>query len=125
MICYLGLGSNDGDRELHLQNALNYLAGICREVYPSTPYASPALKGNDNEFKRHYLNCVAMIEYSGDISELDRLLKAFEIREGRDEKSRIEGRVPIDIDIVIADGNILRPKDFSCYFFRRGYEELR
>ena len=121
MIYYLGLGSNDGDRELHLQNGLNYLAEICDNVYTSTHYASPALHQGDV----HYLNSVAVVEFAGDKSELDILLKKCERLEGRDEAARAEGRVPLDMDIVIANGEIIRPKDFARYFFRRGYEELK
>lgn len=121
MICYIGLGSNDGDRELHLHNGLNYLAEICDNIYFSTHYESPAL----NPGKVYYLNSVALIDFPGDIDTLNALLKKGELIEGRTDEARAEGRVPLDMDIVIADGNIIRPKDFGCYFFRRGYEELR
>ena len=116
----LSLGSNDGDREQHLINALNYLAEVCDSIYSSTHYASPALGGG----KPHYLNSVAMVEYAGSAAELDALLKEMEKAEGRDETARREGRVPLDIDIVMDGRQILRPKDYALYFFRRGYEEL-
>ncbi len=118
---YLGLGSNDGDREQHLLNALNYLAEICDNFYSSTPYESPAL----HKGKVHYLNSVAIVDFSGSMEELNQKLKDFEVLEGRDEPARAEGRVPIDIDIVIADAEIIRPKDYACFFFKRGYEELQ
>lgn len=118
---YLGLGSNDGDRELHLRNALNYLAEICDNIYSSTHYASPS----DHSGEEHYLNSVALVEFGGTPHQLDEYLKKFELSEGRDDRARAEGKVPLDIDIVIAEDKILRPKDFSCYFFRRGYEELQ
>ena len=121
MICYIGLGSNDGDRELHLHNGLNNLAEISDNIYFSTHYESPAL----NPGKVYYLNSVALIEFSGTLDALNTLLKKFEIQEGRTPEARAEGRVPLDMDVVIADGKILRTKDYNCYFFRRGYEELR
>lgn len=123
MLYYLSLGSNDGDRELHLQNALNFLSECCDSLYSSTHYASPAL-GNGEEAKPYYQNAVALVDFGGDAPTLEALLKQFEIIEGRDSLARAEGRVPLDIDIVMAGDNILRPKDFSQYFFRRGYEEL-
>lgn len=126
MIYFLGLGSNDGDRELHLRNALNYLAEKCNNLYFSTHYASPALKGKGplKPVNPHYLNSVAMVDFNGDDEELNILLKECERCEGRDAKAREEGRVPLDMDIVIAGNRIVRPKDYSMYFFRRGYEEL-
>lgn len=116
----LSLGSNDGDRELHLQNALNFLSEICESVYSSTHYASPPLGGGST----HYLNSVAIVNYNGDAESLNELLKICEIREGRTPEARAEGRVPLDIDIVIDGDKILRQNDYSRYFFRRGYEEL-
>lgn len=129
MIYFLGLGSNDGDREQHLQNALNYLSEISDNLYFSTHYASPAMtssqKGNGHdEIKSHYLNSVAMVEFNGDEEDLNSRLKQCELLEGRDQDARAEGRVPLDIDIVIAGERIVRHKDFSRFFFRRGYEEL-
>lgn len=117
----IGLGSNCGYREAHLLHALNALAEISDSLYSSTHYESPALGGGAS----HYLNAVAEIESSLPTPELERLLKELEIREGRDEEARREGRVPLDADIVIAGDEILRPKDYSQFFFRRGYEELR
>lgn len=117
----IGLGSNCEPRELHLINALNYLAEISDSIYSSTHYESPALGGG----KAHYLNAVAEIDCPLSREELNIRLKQMEIAEGRDEAARTEGRVPLDADIVKVDSCIIRPKDFDQYFFRRGYEELR
>ncbi|MDE6273304.1 MAG: 2-amino-4-hydroxy-6-hydroxymethyldihydropteridine diphosphokinase [Muribaculaceae bacterium] len=117
----IGLGSNCEPRELHLINALNRLAALADSIYSSTHYESPALGGG----KSHYLNAVAEIESSLTPDQLNAWLKRMELDEGRDDDARAEGRVPIDADIVIADDRILRPKDYSQYFFRRGFEELR
>ncbi|MBD5371138.1 MAG: hypothetical protein HDR80_08355 [Bacteroides sp.] len=124
--CYLSLGSNDGHRESHLIHAMNFLAEICESVYCSTPYESPALSAKkDSQVARpHYLNAVALVEYAGTPEQLEAMLKACEIMEGRTAAARSEGRVPLDIDIVIADSTVVRPKDHSLYFFRRGYEEI-
>ena len=117
----LSLGSNNGDRELHLQNALNNLEKVCESVYPSTHYASPAIGGG----KQHYLNSVAIVDFNGDTDELESILKHFEVIEGRTPEARELGLVPLDIDVVIAGDKILRPHDYSRYFFKRGYEELK
>ncbi len=117
----IGLGSNCEPRELHLISALNQLAMISDSIYSSTHYESPALGGG----KSHYLNAVAEIESSLSTEELNQALKKMELSEGRDAEARAEGRVPLDADIVIAGEDILRPKDYSQYFFRRGFEELR
>ena len=117
----ISLGSNCGFREAHLLHALNALAEISDSIYSSTHYESPALGGG----AAHYLNAVAEIETSLSIDELQLTLKQLEISEGRDQEARLEGRVPLDADIVIAGDEIVRKKDFSQFFFKRGYEELR
>ncbi|MDE6010226.1 MAG: 2-amino-4-hydroxy-6-hydroxymethyldihydropteridine diphosphokinase [Muribaculaceae bacterium] len=122
--CILSLGSNDGDREAHLRKALNFLAEICDTLYCSTDYESPALSGGMRVNKPHYLNSVAVVDFDGDTPTLEAMLKACEVMEGRTATARAEGRVPLDMDIVVADGCIIRPKDFRLFFFRRGYEEL-
>lgn len=117
----ISLGSNHGFREQHLIRALNYLAEISDTIYSSTHYESPALGGG----KEHYLNAVAEIETSLALEDLNQMLKELEISEGRTPEARKEGYVPLDADIVVADGKIIRPKDFSQFFFKRGYEDLR
>lgn len=122
--CILGLGSNDGDREAHLRHALSFLDEISAAAYYSSPYESPALSGQTIVNKPHYLNSVAAIDFDGDLDTLRAMLKACEVMEGRTTSARADGKVPLDIDVVIADGEILRPADFKRYFFRQGYEEL-
>ena len=43
---------------------------------------------------------------------------------GRDSEARERGDVPLDVDIVLFDAEIVRPRDFSQSFFRIGYESL-
>lgn len=117
----IGLGSNCEPREHHLINTLNRLAEIADSIYTSTHYESPALGGG----KAHYLNAVAEIETSIEEETLNIKLKEMEIAEGRDEKARKEGRVPIDADIVIVGSEVRRQADFERFFFRKGYEELK
>ena len=67
---------------------------------------------------------MASVDFDGDLATLEAMLKACEVMEGRTSDARAAGRVPLDIDVVIADGRVLRPDDFKRYFFRQGYEEL-
>lgn len=58
------------------------------------------------------------------VGELERLSKQFEISLGRDAQARTRGDVPVDIDIVVFDGKIMRERDFESEFFRIGYMEI-
>ncbi|MDE6558844.1 MAG: 2-amino-4-hydroxy-6-hydroxymethyldihydropteridine diphosphokinase [Muribaculaceae bacterium] len=117
----ISLGSNCGFREQHLLHALNSLAEISDSIYSSTHYESPALGGS----APHYLNAVAEIETPIPLDDLNRYLKQLEVAEGRDSEARAEGRVPLDADVVVVDDEVIRPKDYSQFFFKRGFEELR
>ena len=59
------------------------------------------------------------------VSQLNALLKQHEIAEGRTDEMRARKQVPIDIDIVIYDGEILRPNDYNQAFFQKGWKEIR
>ncbi len=122
--CFIGLGSNDGDREAHLRHAIDFLSEICAAAYCSTPYETAAISSSPSAHKPHYLNAVVSIDFDGDLPTLQTMLKAGEVMAGRNAEARKRGRVPIDMDVVIADGEVIRPGDYSRYYFRQGYEEL-
>lgn len=43
---------------------------------------------------------------------------------GRHPEDKASGIVPVDIDIVMCDGVVLRQRDYSARHFRTGYEDL-
>lgn len=56
--------------------------------------------------------------------KLNKDLKAYELKHGRDSEARRKGEVPIDLDIVKWDGEILRPRDYAADYFRKGLTEI-
>ena len=71
-----------------------------------------------------YYNCVigGIVEES--FERLTESTKRYELDNGRDSRARSAGLVPIDIDIVIWDGMVVRPLDYSHNFFKKGYSEI-
>ncbi|MDE6556548.1 MAG: hypothetical protein K2K55_06245, partial [Duncaniella sp.] len=51
-------------------------------------------------------------------------LKEFEAGQGRTHAETQDGIIPIDLDLVIWDFTIKRPKDFERHYFNRGYAQL-
>ena len=92
---------------------------ICSCIYPSADADFPV--GAD---ARYSLNAVFEFETDMDIAGLHGLCKSIELEYGRDMTSRLHNRVPLDIDIVIADGEILRPRDYAQEYFQSGYTEI-
>lgn len=116
---FLSVGSNDSERQRRVESALAWLRERLADVAESHIYATAPLWGA----KGAYVNAV-MRGSVADVAALERDLKAYEIANGRDAAARAEGRVPIDIDIVVADGKVVRPCDYGADFFRLGFETI-
>jgi 7,8-dihydro-6-hydroxymethylpterin-pyrophosphokinase (HPPK) len=116
----LSLGSNYGDRRGNVECAMNWLMEIlegvsCSGIYETLPVGHAGT---------NYFNAVVSGCFKGSVDELNAICKEYEILHGRDEESRRFRRVPVDIDIVIAGEEVLRPRDYRCSFFRKGYEMI-
>lgn len=88
----------------------------CSEIY-ETPCALQQGKP--------YLNAVVKGFYQGTGQELEEILKDKEREMGRTSKCREKGEVPIDIDIVILDGDIAKAWDYRQKFFQIGYSQIQ
>ena len=117
----LSLGSNCGDRTGNVSKAMEWLKETvlseaeCSSIYETAPIGHSGGK---------YINAVVSGSYSGMLDSLEKECKEYELAHGRDAESRIFNRVPVDIDIVIADEKIIRPRDFRCSFFQEGFKQL-
>ncbi|MGM9812106.1 MAG: 2-amino-4-hydroxy-6-hydroxymethyldihydropteridine diphosphokinase [Muribaculaceae bacterium] len=116
----LSIGSNSVDREAQMTNCIAWLRGIATLSKLSSVYDSPASNGKDPD----YLNAVAEITTTLTHPELNKLLKDYERQCGRTPQSKSLGSIPIDIDIVMWNGEVLRPKDFAQYYFAKGWNEI-
>lgn len=117
----LCLGSNVVDRQQHIDKAMDMLRRyIAPDYRMSDAYMTPSHSG----FGDAYLNVVMIARTAFGADALHDHIKDIEFASGRTKQSKSEGRVPLDIDIVVYDGNILRPFDFSAVHFQLGYRQL-
>lgn len=116
----ISIGSNSQDRHFQMNEAIFHLKSKFETVTVSNIYESEALNGKDAP----YLNAVAMIQTEHTIEDVAKSLKEWEKQCGRTPKSKLKGSVPIDLDIVVWNDEIVRQADFSYPFFIRGYKEL-
>ena len=107
----LGLGSNVGDRLLHLQQARLYLRSLssgqwCQvsPVYETEPVGCPV--GSQNFF-----NAVVEIEFSGAPLSLLKKVLAYEKAQGRDRSTGANAPRTIDIDILYFGEQAIIEKD--------------
>jgi 2-amino-4-hydroxy-6-hydroxymethyldihydropteridine diphosphokinase len=108
----LGLGSNMGDRLLHLQQAKTYLLSLSREewhvaspVYETEPQGCPP---NSPKF----LNAVLEIEFEGAPKTLLKKVLAYEVAHGRNRDLPKNAARTIDIDILYFGEKEILEKDF-------------
>ena len=114
------VGSNCGDRVGNVAKALSWLSESLISFRHSTIYATPDCHGG----QREYMNAVGIGLVNHTASELDGLCKEFEVSCGRDAEARALGDVPVDVDLVVYDGKVLRKKDYASEFFKEGFREL-
>lgn len=118
--CTIGLGSNSEDREQQINQAIEHITSYLTKSSVSSIYETEAVNGKDAP----YLNAVIHgISPVGSVA-LNKFLKDWELSHGRTSESHADGVVTIDLDLVIFDSRILRPKDFERHYFNIGYREL-
>lgn len=116
----VSFGSNFGDRTGNVARALKWFESIVCDCRISSIYETPEIHG----IGKPYMNAVAVGTTMHDLESLTRLSKTYEIENGRSMSRRRNGEVPIDIDIVVCNSEILRPLDFSRSFFQIGFREV-
>ncbi|WP_101689985.1 2-amino-4-hydroxy-6-hydroxymethyldihydropteridine diphosphokinase [Dysgonomonas massiliensis] len=75
------------------------------EVCETVPYGK--------NYKHNFLNQLAIISTEKELSNIKFILKSIEKKLGRDANDKETGLVKIDVDLVIWNQDILKPKDIS------------
>lgn len=109
VVCYLGVGSNLGNRRKNIQKALDYLAKIkgIKIEKSSRIYETKALGGPP---QRKFLNAAIKIRTSLRPQLLLVTLKKIEKDLGRKPTVRFGPR-PIDLDILLYGNKIIKRKN--------------
>ena len=116
----LSIGSNSGNREYQMSQIVTLLNDLFNNISVSDIYETPAINGKDAP----YLNGVIIGHTSMDLDEAIKTLKELERNQGRTLELKSQGIVPIDIDIVIWNNEIVRMRDYEQDYFLRGYQQL-
>lgn len=118
--CTIGLGSNTPDREYQITRAIEHLCGYLQKCSVSSVYETEAINGKDASYMNAVVHGYSQHYYDTTV----KFLKDWEAECGRTQVATVEGIIPIDLDLVIWDEHIKRPKDFERHYFNRGYREL-
>lgn len=117
----LCLGSNTPDRRLRVEKACEWLASKMKLIAASSIYDTPPFSGMGSD----YVNMVVEVTTDLPLQDIDLMCKEYELRQGRDAECRQTGDVPIDMDVVVYGTEIVRPRDFSRYYFVEGYKQIK
>ena len=116
----LSIGSNCQDKHSQIADALKWLSCNLCNYSQSSIYSTPSINGIGDD----YLNAVVIGESELEFDEINSLMKQYEKDSGRTTESKLKASIPIDIDIVLFNENIIRTNDFNFDFFQIGYKEL-
>lgn len=94
---YLSLGSNIGDRKVHLRDAISHLERTGRVMAVSSFYETEPVEVTDQAW---FLNCVVELQTSSAPDELMAQILEIEKQMGR-ERIQKKGPRTIDIDILL------------------------
>ncbi|MGN0211975.1 MAG: 2-amino-4-hydroxy-6-hydroxymethyldihydropteridine diphosphokinase [Muribaculaceae bacterium] len=117
----LSIGSNSRDREWQIRHCIEWLRHTLSNVRVSTIYNSVAVNNRDAD----YLNAVMIAKTKKNFDDISSLMKQYEMVCGRTPASKLQGEIPIDIDIVLWNDDVLRQRDFAQQYFQRGWQELK
>ena len=93
---------------------------MCRIVSQSAMYEAP----DESGLGEPYVNVVLSIVPSKLLETFRTDLKELEREYGRDERSKSIGVMPLDADIIIWDGEVVDPYQYSREYFQIGYREI-
>ena len=117
----ISIGSNHRDRDLYVEQCIDFLRQRFSDVRVSATYSTPADNGRDAD----YLNAVMAGQCTDDYDRTKALLKLYETAHGRTPLSKALGVVTIDLDIVMWNGEVLRQRDFDQKYFQIGWKQLQ
>lgn len=101
--------------------AVERLSAMMSDAVSSGIYATPPEGNSHGEYTNAVMTGVTDMDYESFVASVKRL----ELEFGRDDACRVRGDVPLDVDVVIWDGVIMRPRDYSSSYFKKGVAYLR
>lgn len=108
-LAYLSLGSNVGNREKNLREAIRRLGTLGRVVSVSSFYETEPVEFTEQPW---FLNCAVALETAQSASQLMSGILEMELEMGRQRLQKKGPRI-IDIDILLFEDEIVKTPDLT------------
>ena len=118
----ISIGSNVPDKKERVAKACEELRNRFYSFQISSIYTTPAVGRCAGQ--PDYCNAVARFSTADDYETLRLFFKEMESDYGRVRRSDTVALIPLDIDIVVWDGTVLRQRDMGQEYMRIGLEQL-
>jgi 2-amino-4-hydroxy-6-hydroxymethyldihydropteridine diphosphokinase len=115
------LGSNTSDRADKLSAALSAIGIVAEITAQGIATTSPDITGRGDDYLNMVITCTTNLA----LDHFSETLGKIESRLGRTPQSKSIASMPIDIDIVVWDNNIISEADFSRSYFTLSYASLK
>jgi 2-amino-4-hydroxy-6-hydroxymethyldihydropteridine diphosphokinase len=110
-MAYIALGSNVGDREMALSQAIEELGRLGRVVVRSSVYETEPVGYRDQPA---FLNAVVALETELEPMPLLREMLAIEVRMGRDRRQAVsKGPRTLDLDLLLVGGRVVEGDELT------------
>jgi 2-amino-4-hydroxy-6-hydroxymethyldihydropteridine diphosphokinase len=110
-MAYIALGSNVGDREMALLQAIEQLESLGRVVARSSLYETEPVGYHDQPA---FLNAVVALETDLEPLPLLREMLAVEVRMGRDRSRSVpKGPRTLDLDLLLMDDRVVEEEQLT------------
>ena len=117
----VGIGSNTVDAKARVEECCKWLSENSIESRFSSVYETEAVGSLPQP---NYHNCVGVLCTSQPFEELKQKFKEMEREAGRLPEHKREGKVIIDIDIVVWNSEVIKPTDLTRTYMTIGMYEL-
>jgi 2-amino-4-hydroxy-6-hydroxymethyldihydropteridine diphosphokinase len=117
----IGIGSNTIDACVRVEQCCKLLTSMVEEAKFSSVYETEAVGSLPQP---NYHNCVGVISTPRPFEDMKQALKDMEREAGRLPEHKAEGKVIIDIDIVVWNQEVIKPTDLARTYMTIGMEEL-
>lgn len=117
----ISLGANTADKEAVLTQVMDAIGHITIITARTPIYTTPA---EGSIPAAPYANALLLINTHSNYEALRATFKEWEQKAGRTPQSKAQGIIPLDIDIIMWDGSILKERDMQYEYMKKGLSLL-